>query len=132
MKEWLIDLNESLPGILIIDLVYLVLGEIIIFLCVPNPIFCAIGFLVGVAYAVFCVFHMSFQIRKVVYGGDSRAFPVGSALRMALMMAVFVTLHYFNIGHAVAAIIGMFAMKVSAYIEPAARKITSKILKKGG
>ncbi len=132
MTEWLTDLNESLPGILILDLVYLILGEIIILLFIPNPVIYAVGFLAGVAYAVFCVFHMSFQIRKVVYGGDSRALPVGSAFRMSMMLVVFVALHYFNIGDIVAACIGMFSMKVSAYLEPITHRITSRILKKGG
>lgn len=132
MTEKLIDLNESLPGILIIDFLYLVLGEIIIFLFIPNPMFYAIGFLAGVIYAVICVFHMSFQIRKAVYGGAGKAMVIGSITRMLIMFVVFVALYYFNIGDIFAAFIGMLAMKLSAYIEPATHGLTSRILKKGG
>ncbi|MBQ4284239.1 MAG: hypothetical protein IJB96_09980 [Lachnospira sp.] len=132
MTEKLTDLNEALPGVLLIDLAYLVLGEIIIFLFIPNPVFYAIGFLVGVLYAVICVFHMSFQIRKAVYGGASKAMVIGSVTRMAIMFAVFVALYYSNIGDIFAAFIGMLSMKVSAYAEPSVRGLTSRILKKGG
>ena len=70
----IIDINPSIPGMLIINLIYLILGEIIIIALVPNTMRCAIGFLAGVIYSVFATFHMSSGIRKIVYGGaESRA-----------------------------------------------------------
>ena len=65
------DINEALPGMLLIECIYLVVAQIIIFIAVPNKIMCAVGLLVGVIYAVFSSFHLSFTIRKVVYGGHS-------------------------------------------------------------
>ena len=56
----IIDINPSIPGMLIINLIYLILGEIIIIALVPNTMRCAIGFLAGVIYSVFATFHMSF------------------------------------------------------------------------
>ena len=41
----IIDINPSIPGMLIINLIYLILGEIIIIALVPNTMRCAIGFL---------------------------------------------------------------------------------------
>ncbi len=132
MTEKLTDLNEALPGVLLIDLAYLLIGVTVIFLFVPNPVFYAVGFLAGVIYAVICVFHMSFQIRKAVYGGAGKAMVIGSVTRMAIMLVVFVALYYSNIGDIFTAFIGMLSMKVSAYAEPAVRGLTSRILKKGG
>ena len=65
------DINEALPGMLLIECIYLVVAQIIIFIAVPNKIMCAVGLLVGVIYAVFSSFHLSFTIRKVVYGGHN-------------------------------------------------------------
>ena len=37
MTNRLRDLNEALPEILVIDLLYLIIGEIVIFLLFENP-----------------------------------------------------------------------------------------------
>lgn len=134
MIEKLKGLNEALPGILFIDLMYLIIGEVIIIAFLPDKLACAIGYLVGVLYAVFCIFHMSFHIRKVVYGGaDSNKSMVASyGVRIAVLFLVVLLLYAFNIGNILAAIVGMFAMKISAYLQPYFQKIASRILKKGG
>ena len=82
----IIDINPSIPGMLIINLIYLILGEIIIIALVPNTMRCAIGFLAGVIYSVFATFHMSSGIRKIVYGGaESRAtMIIGYLIRLCL------------------------------------------------
>lgn len=129
MIEKLKELNEALPGILVIDLLYLIIGEVIIIAFLPDKLACAVGYLIGVLYAVFCVFHMSFHIRKVVYGrADSRkSMLAGYGVRMAVMFLVVALLYIFNIGNILAALIGMFAMKISAYLQPYFQKIASKI-----
>lgn len=134
MIEKLKELNEALPGILVIDLLYLVIGEVIIIAFLPDKLACAVGYLIGVLYAVFCVFHMSFHIRKVVYGraDSSRTMIAGFVTRMAIMFLVVALLYIFNIGNILCALIGMFAMKISAYLQPYFHEIASKILKKGG
>ncbi len=43
------------------------------------------------------------------------------------MILVFAALYYFNIGDLLAALVGMFAMKVSAYLQPITNRISSKI-----
>ena len=65
------DINEALPGMLLIECIYLVVAQIIIFIAVPNKIMCAVGLLAGCLYAVFSSFHLSFTIRKVVAGISS-------------------------------------------------------------
>lgn len=134
MIEKLKELNEALPDILFIDLLYLAIGEIIIIAFLPNKLAYAVGYLIGVLYAVFCVFHMSFHIRKVVYGraDSSRTMIAGYGIRIAVLFLVVALLYIFNIGDILCALIGMFAMKISAYLQPYFQKITSKILKKGG
>ena len=48
----IIDINPSIPGMLIINLIYLILGEIIIIALVPNTMRCAIGFLAGDIFGI--------------------------------------------------------------------------------
>lgn len=87
----IIDINPSIPGMLIINLIYLILGEIIIIALVPNTMQCAIGFLAGVIYSVFATFHMSSGIRKIVYGGaESRATMIIGYLIRLLVMLIFI------------------------------------------
>ena len=132
MIKRLRELNEALPEILFIDFLYLILGELIIVLLIPDCRIYAVGFLFGVIYAVFSIFHMSLKIRKVVYGRAStrKTLILGYLVRLLVMVALFAVLYYFNIGDLLTALIGMFAMKVSAYLQPVVSGITSKILKK--
>ncbi len=134
MIKKLKDLNEALPDILIIDLLYFIIGEIIIIAFLPDKLSCAVGYLIGVLYAVFYVFHMSFHIRKVVYGraNSTRTMIVGFCTRVAVMFLVVVLLYMFNIGNILCALIGMFAIKISVYLQPYLQEIAAKILKKGG
>ena len=82
------DINEALPGMLLIECIYLIIAEIIIFVAVPNKIMCAVGLLAGVIYAVFSSFHLSFTIRKVVYGGhkQSSTLVLGYIVRFLVMI----------------------------------------------
>lgn len=133
MIEKLRDLNEVLPEIILVDLVYLLVGTLIIVILVPNPLYYIVGLLAGVLYAIGCVFHMSFQIRKVVYGSaDKMSYIAGSVSRMGMTVVVCAILSIFNIGDVICAIIGMFSMKISAYICPFVCGVTSRISKKGG
>lgn len=134
MTNRLRDLNEALPEILVIDLLYLIIGEIVIFLLFENPAKFAVGFLAGVIYAIFCVLNMSFKVRKVVYGkaNPKKSYLLGYLLRLTVMIAIFAILYLCDIGDLLAALVGMFIMKLSAYLQPAALRISSKILRKGG
>lgn len=58
------DINEALPGMLLIECIYLVVAQIIIFIAVPNKIMCAVGLLAGVIYAVFSSFHFKLYYTK--------------------------------------------------------------------
>lgn len=120
MIEKLKDINPSLPGMLLVELIYLVLGEIIVILFVPWKLSCGIGLLAGVIYAFFSSIHLSLRIRKVVYGGanTTKTLVLGYLIRVLVMLIVFAVLYFFRIGNLVCAIIGMFSMKVAAYMGP--------------
>lgn len=127
------QLNEALPEMLFIDFVYLILGEILILIFAPLKFKWAIGFFAGVLYSVFGTFQLSFRIRKVVYGGGNvtAILLVGYFVRLGVMLALLTTLYYTDTGDLIAALIGMFSMKVAAYSQPFTNKFLSKITKKG-
>lgn len=129
MIEKIKSLNEALPQIFFIDMLYLALGEIVIFLVFPSPSLYAVGFFAGVLYAGFASLHMSYRIREVVYGkvNTTKVLLIGYFIRLAVMIMVFAVLYCFNIGDLLAALVGMFAMKVSAYLQPMTNRISSKI-----
>ena len=79
MIEKIKEINPSIPGMLVVQSVYLIIGEALILLIADTPMKLAIGFAAGVFYAAFATFHMSFRIRKVVYGGanTSATFVLG-------------------------------------------------------
>jgi len=69
-----------------------------------------------------------------VYGraDSTRTMIVGFCTRVAVMFLVVVLLYISNIGNILCALIGMFAIKISVYLQPYLQKIAAKILKKGG
>lgn len=122
------ELNDAIPGILLIDLIYLIIGELLILLFFPDKRMGAVGFLAGIIYSVFATFHMSFRIRKIVFGhaNTSKTLLIGYFIRFAVMLVLFAVLYLLNMGDLLCAIAGMFSMKVSAYLQPFTNKILSQ------
>lgn len=122
------ELNDAIPGILLIDLIYLIIGELLILLFFPDKRMGVVGFLAGIIYSVFATFHMSFRIRKIVFGhaNTSKTLLIGYFIRFAVMLVLFVVLYLLNMGDLLCAIAGMFSMKVSAYLQPLTNKILSQ------
>lgn len=56
MIEKIKDINPSIPGMLIVQLLYLIVGEALIICIAKTPLKPAIGFVAGVAYAVLVPF----------------------------------------------------------------------------
>lgn len=131
MIEKIKDINPSIPGMLMVQLLYLILGEALIICIAEAPLKLAVGFAAGVAYAVFSTFHMSFRIRKVVYGGanTSVTFVLGYIIRLVVMLVLFTVLYFLDLGDLLCAILGMFSMKVAAYMQPFTDKLINKIKK---
>ena len=66
--------------------------------------------------------------RQIVYGGaESRAtMIIGYLIRLLVMLILFVLLYFLNIGDLLCAVIGMFSMKVAAYLQPFTDKLITK------
>ena len=65
MIEKIKEINPSIPGMLVVQSVYLIIGEALILLIADTPMKLAIGFAAGVFLCgILPLFHMSFRIRK--------------------------------------------------------------------
>ena len=123
-------INPSLPGMLLVNFIFLVIGELLIFFVTPIEYraLALVGFLVGVICSVLCEIHLSFCVRKIVYGGGRPAptMILGYLLRFIVVAGIFAAIYFLNIGNLLAAIAGMFSMKVAAYAAPLADKYLPK------
>ena len=90
------ELNEVLPEVFLVDLLYLLAGELVIWFLVPNKQMCAVGFLMGVVYSIFSSVHMSFRIRKIVYGhaNESKTLLIGYFIRLAVTVYSIISVSY--------------------------------------
>lgn len=128
MLERIKQVNESLPGMFLVEGLYFIIGLIIILIAVPdNKAYCVSGLSFGVIYALFSSFHMSLVIRKVVYSNEqgSKSYILGYLIRLLVMIAIFLILFLLHAGNPICAIVGMFSMKVAAYFEPFTHKLLS-------
>jgi hypothetical protein len=119
MLEKLKKENEGLPVIFVIDLIYLFIGEIIILLFVQDKLYCAVGFFAGVLYAGFWSVTVSCGLHKATHkkGGASKAPVLGYAIRIAVLVVMFVLLHAFHLGNLICATFGIFVLELSVYIQ---------------
>ena len=128
MLERVKQVNESLPGMFLVEGLFFIIGAIVIIFAVPdNKLYCISGLSFGVLYAAFSSFHMSLVIRKVIYSNEtgSKSYLLGYLIRLLVMVAVFLVLFLLHAGNPICALIGMFSMKVAAYIEPFTHKLIS-------
>ena len=129
LRKMLDELNPSLFAMILFELAFMLVAELIIIIFLPSEwkLSCAIGMFFGVVYAVFASVHLSTCIRKVVYGRSNprSTLVIGYSVRFLVMLLVFAALYFLNIGNLIAALIGMFSMKLAAYLEPFTNKLIS-------
>lgn len=119
-------INDSLPDLWIGILIYTVTVILIGIWFVPRPVYCLIGLLTGSALSAFLAWHMARTIDRAVdleEGAATRSLQKGSALRYGVILIVIGLLFAFDLGNPLAALAGIFGLKVSAYLAPFTHKI---------
>lgn len=128
------ELNPVLIDMLVWDIVYLLIGEMIILIFLPDKLNFAIGFMAGVLFSMFAAIHMSITLVQSVQIGDNGAVKkslIAYTIRLVSIVLIFLLLYVSGVGNIVATFVGMFALKVSAYLQPFTHKVVTKILRKG-
>jgi len=122
-----------LLDMIITDILYLVLGEIIILGFLPNKKLYAVGFLIGVIISIVSAIHMKMTLEHSMHQIGKSAVKrsvFAYAVRMFAIVMIFYAMYFTGIGDLIAALIGMLALKISAYLQSFTHKFTKKIYKK--
>ena len=123
MMERLRSLNPVLPDMLLLQTLFLAVGEILIFVIGINVTSIAAGYAGGIIYSMISMYHMASVIDKAVYyeekGAVARTLG-GFFIRVLVLCIMEIVLCYAGgVTAMFASIAAMFTTKVSAYIQPA-------------
>lgn len=121
--------------LLIGEIIYLLIGEIIvialgIYQSETDVWMWALGFFEGVMLAVYIMMHMALSLEDTVTMYEDEALKHTRktyVFRMLILVAVFFVIIFFRLGNIVAALFGLMALKVSAYVQPVMHKFTQKL-----
>lgn len=128
-------LNDALPGLLLGIIVYGILVELVGVWFVTDKLRYTAGLAIGIALACGMAINIAVVLQDAVdvYGeSNARAKIVAkSIVRYVIVVVVFFVMMKFNLGNLVTAFIGVLGLKVSAYLQPFAHKIISKLSRRG-
>lgn len=118
----------------------IVLGVVIQMVCIivsNNYLYDAVGLWSGIGICCFSAIHMYRSIEDAVDLGEAGAtkhIRLGYATRMVITLVVAGVIIYFRIGNYVTLLIGVFPLKLSAYLQPITHKLIQRITnrKEGG
>lgn len=121
------------------ELAYLLAGELIIavaamLLDTNVDVKIALGFFEGVLLASVLLIHMASTLEDSVSMYEDEALKhtrKSYIIRILLLLAVFALIFFLKLGDIAAALFGLMALKVSAYIQPFTHKALQKNINEG-
>ena len=127
-NQTLLELLAGIVGLaLVVQLIHLLVGK--------NWIYNSIGLWAGTIIACFWAIHLSRSLEDSLDLGEEaakRRAVTGYITRMLISLIVLGTVIYFKLGNLVDIIVGVFLLKISAYIQPITHKLFLKLEKKEG
>ena len=125
-------INPSLPGLVAGIIIYGLIIQLAGVWFVEDKIGYTIGLWYGVAIAV----GMGINLAMVIYdavtfdgeGNANKRVVAKSLLRYIVVAVLFFILGYFEFGNLFTAILGVFGLKISAYMQPLLNKLVNKLL----
>lgn len=100
--------------------IYAVIGTLLVLLLAENKGYYLLGFGVGIVMAVLMVINMNTTIEEAVYMGEEEGNNRGRfmyTIRMILVAIVLIILLVTDVGNPLMAILGLFSLKISAYLQ---------------
>ena len=136
-------INPTMVSLIVLELIYGLLGIVIISVLhfvfgVAEKVFgdkyiyIIIGYLIGILISMVLVVLMARTVENMLSIGDSGAVKegvIGALVRAVIVIAVIVLLLVTHIGNVISMLIGLFGLKLSAYIQPIADKYIKKKIK---
>ncbi len=123
--------NSTCCELLFGNLCYYILGQIIIaaFVFDGAKIEVSLGFLIGVLLSAAMVIHMTISLEQAMCMGEKGAYNhvrKTTAIRLAVLFILFIIIGITDICNILAALAGVMALKVSAYLQPFTHKVLAK------
>ena len=136
-------INPTMVSLIVLELIYGLLGIVIISglhfvfgvaerIFGDKYIYIIIGFLIGILMSIILVVLMARTVENMLSIGDNGAVKegvIGALIRAAIVIAVIVLLLVTHVGNVISMLIGLFGLKLSAYIQPIADKYIKKKIK---
>ena len=133
-------INPTMVSLIVLELIYGLLGIVIISglhfvfgvaerIFGDKYIYIIIGFLIGILMSIILVVLMARTVENMLSIGDNGAVKegvIGALIRAAIVIAVIVLLLVTHVGNVISMLIGLFGLKLSAYIQPIADKYIKK------
>ncbi|MCI5602675.1 MAG: ATP synthase subunit I [Lachnospiraceae bacterium] len=134
-----IDVSESRIGsfrinrtgieLIIGNVIYYILGQILILIFADRKLNVSVGFILGVVISVLMTVHMTIAIEQAMSfneRGADRHIKKTTAVRMILCFIALIAIGVTHVGDIVAALFGVMALKVSAYLQPLTHKVLAR------
>ncbi len=112
--------NPMLKSLIFGICIYAVIGTLLVLLLAENKGYYLLGFGVGIVMAVLMVINMNTTIEEAVYMGEEEGNNRGRfmyTIRMILVAIVLIILLVTDVGNPLMAILGLFSLKISAYLQ---------------
>ena len=136
-------ITPTMVSLIVLELIYGLLGIVIISglhfvfgvaerIFGDKYIYIIIGFLIGILMSIILVMLMARTVENMLSIGDNGAVKegvIGALIRAAIVIAVIVLLLVTHVGNVISMLIGLFGLKLSAYIQPIADKYIKKKIK---
>lgn len=123
-------LNKALPGLVLGIIIYGVLLQVIGMWLVDDRLRYTTGLWIGIGCALFMAVHMAMSIEDAVSIGTedgAKKKTIASAMtRYLVVLVVLVATFYFHLGMILPAFMGVFGLKISAYLQPLFYRLTGK------
>ena len=127
IRDRLAQIDEVVPVLIFFEIIYLAVGQLIIwaFLPVDKP-YVAIGFAIGVGFAMLSSIQNSMILGRALSRGKRKAASAGMVIfmliRIAAISGIIVLALRFKFCSPVAVLVGVLAIQAGVYFEPAVRK----------
>ena len=125
-------INPALPGLVAGIVIYGLVIQITGVWFVEDKL----GYSVGLWYGIAIAIGMSVNLAMVIYdtvtfyaeGDANKRVAAKGLLRYLIVAVLFFILGYFEFGNLFTAILGVFGLKISAYMQPLLNKLVNKLL----
>ena len=107
-----------------------ILWQMIVLLIGKRILYCTIGLWLGIVISAVLAVHMKYSIEDAIdIGGyDARKKIRSDIMKRYLVVGVVIgILFYLNWGNPLTVLVGIFALKISAYLQPHMHKLFEKI-----